>query len=151
MGILTDEMKQMLLGQRLIFVATIDADGTPNLSPKATTMVFDDDHIVFGDIRSPGTVRNLARNPAMEINVVDPVIRKGFRFKGEARVVREGKMLDELREELVRRGTTNVTKAAIELRVTRVLRVTSPAYDRGAKEEEIRERFLDYFDRLYGR
>jgi len=38
--------------QRLGFVATVCPDGTPNLSPKGTTAVWDDDHIVFADIRS---------------------------------------------------------------------------------------------------
>ena len=90
MTILTPDMKRVIAEQKLGFVATVNADGTPNLSPKATMQVLDDEHIFFADIRSPGTMANLARNPAMEINFVDPFVRKGYRFKGMARVVAKG-------------------------------------------------------------
>jgi len=53
-------MKQAVEDQRLAFVATVDADGTPNLSPKGTITVLDDDHLMFADLASPGTVANLA-------------------------------------------------------------------------------------------
>src|SRR4029079_5118626 len=56
MAILTDDMKSVVREQSLGFVATVCPDGTPNLSPKGTTMVWDDDHLVFADIVSPGTI-----------------------------------------------------------------------------------------------
>jgi len=49
-------MKRVVEEQRLGFVATVCPDGTPNLSPKGTTAVWDDDHLVFANIRSPGMV-----------------------------------------------------------------------------------------------
>jgi predicted pyridoxine 5'-phosphate oxidase superfamily flavin-nucleotide-binding protein len=63
MGRLTEDMKRVLREQRLGYVATVRPDGTPNLSPKATTTVWDDDHLIFADLRSPGTVENLHHNP----------------------------------------------------------------------------------------
>src|SRR6185369_17957628 len=80
MDILTPEIKEFVKQTKLGFVATVCPDGTPNLSPKGTTTVWDDDHLVFADIHSPGTVANLRQNPAVEINVVDPEVRKGYRF-----------------------------------------------------------------------
>ena len=77
MGILTDDMKRVVREQRLGFVATVCPDGTPNLSPKGTTTVWDDDHLVFAHLYSPNTVENLRHNPAIEINVVDVFSRKG--------------------------------------------------------------------------
>ena len=82
MGILTDDMKRIVREQRLGYIATVCPDGTPNLSPKGTTAVWDDDHLVFADIRSPQSVQNIERNPSVEVNVVDPLVRKGYRFKG---------------------------------------------------------------------
>ena len=67
---LTAEMKRVVREQRLGFVATVNADGTPNVSPKATFIVLDDATIGFGDIRSPGTPRNSKSNPAVEVNFV---------------------------------------------------------------------------------
>lgn len=53
---LTEDMKRVLDEQRLGFVALVCPDGTPNLSPKGTTTIWDDEHIVFADICSPGTL-----------------------------------------------------------------------------------------------
>jgi hypothetical protein len=64
-------MKRVVGEQRLGFVATVCPNGTPNLSPKGTTAVWDDDHLVFANIRSPGTLANLRQNPNVEVNVVD--------------------------------------------------------------------------------
>jgi len=69
MGKLSDDMQRVVREQRLGYVATVSPDGTPNLSPKGTLTVWDDDHLVFADIRSPATLRNLRINPAVEINV----------------------------------------------------------------------------------
>jgi hypothetical protein len=54
----------------------------PNLSSKGSLKVLDDNHLLFADIASPNTTRNLRHNPAIEINIVDPLIRRGFCFKG---------------------------------------------------------------------
>jgi uncharacterized protein len=87
---LTPDMKRIVEEQRLGFVATAAADGTPNVSPKGTFIVLDDETIGFGEIRSPGTVRNLRVNPRVEVNFVDPFVRKGYRFAGTAIVVTRG-------------------------------------------------------------
>jgi len=79
MGILTDDMKRMVRQQRMGFIATVCSDGSPNLSPKGTVSVWDDDHLVFADIASPTTISNLSVNPAFEVNVLDAFIRKGYR------------------------------------------------------------------------
>jgi uncharacterized protein len=71
-GILTDDMRRVVLEQKLGFAATVCPDGTPNLSPKGTTTVWHDDHLPFADIWSPETVRGLADNPNIEINVAGP-------------------------------------------------------------------------------
>jgi len=49
-GILTDDM-QRVVERELGFVATVRPDGSPNLSPKGTIAVWDDDHLVFADLR----------------------------------------------------------------------------------------------------
>jgi predicted pyridoxine 5'-phosphate oxidase superfamily flavin-nucleotide-binding protein len=74
-------MKRIVREQRLGYIATVCPNGTPNLSPKGTTTVWDDDHLVFADSRSPQSVQNIQNNPSVEVNVVDPLVRKGYRFK----------------------------------------------------------------------
>ena len=111
---LNADMRRVVAAQGLAFVATVGADGAPNLSPKGSIRVLDDDHLVFADIRSPATIRNLEANPAIEINVVDPIVRRGYRFRGAGQVLR-AVLQDVVFAELV-----------------------SPAYDAGASEQELR-------------
>lgn len=86
MAILTEDMKRVVREQRLGFYATVSEDGSPNLSPKGTTYVLDDDHLFFADVRSPQTVANIRRGSLVEVNVVDPLVRKGYRFKGPGEI-----------------------------------------------------------------
>src|SRR3954463_5228588 len=132
MGILTLDMQRLVREQRLGYVATVCPDGTPNVSPKGTTTVWDDDHLVFADIRSPGTVRNLRHNPAVEINVVDPIVRKGYRFKGTGSLVEDGELFDQIVAFFRRAGSTSPIRSVVLVRVERALPLTSPAYDAGA-------------------
>jgi uncharacterized protein len=74
---LTAEMKQAVEQEQLGFVATVRPDGTPALSPNGTTSVWGDNQLVFLHIHSEGTVTNISANPAIEINVVNPITRKG--------------------------------------------------------------------------
>jgi predicted pyridoxine 5'-phosphate oxidase superfamily flavin-nucleotide-binding protein len=148
MGILTEDMKCVVNEQRLGFIATVCPDGTPNLLPKGTTTVWDDDHLVFADLCSPNTTANLRANPAIEINVVDPFVRKGYRFKGTATVYGEGETFDKLYAFYRQRGTKNPIKSIVLVKVKRALTLISPAYDLGATEDEIRERWTSQFDSL---
>ena len=145
MSVLNSDMKRLVERQRLGFVATVCPDGTPNLSPKGTTAVWDDENLVFADIRSPGSVANLRRNPAVEINVVDPVLRKGYRFKGTARVLGDGALFDEILAFFRKRGVSGRIKHVVVIQVERALPLVSPAYDSGASEAEVRGRWQDYW------
>jgi predicted pyridoxine 5'-phosphate oxidase superfamily flavin-nucleotide-binding protein len=147
-GILTDDMKRVVEQQRLAFVATVCADGTPNLSPKGTIAVWDDDHLVFANIRSPQTVSNLRRNSAIEINVVDPMVRKGYRFKGAAEVLEAGARYDEVVALFKARGVLNPFREVVVVTVKHAAPVTSPAYDLGLSEAEIRSRWERYHEAL---
>lgn len=152
MPILTDDMKRVVREQGLGFVATVCPDGTPNLSPKGTTSVWDDDHLVFADLFSPGTMSNLRENPAIEINMVDPITRTGYRFKGRAEVHADGPKFEEVmafyeRERQLARG--RVRSVAI-ITVQHVAPLVSPAYDTGLSTDEVMARSLRRLEQVYG-
>jgi uncharacterized protein len=140
---LDDDMKRLVREQRLGFVATVCADGTPNLSPKGTTSIWDDEHLVFLHLHSPKTVANLAANPAVEVNVVDPIVRKGYRFKGKGQVVADGPLFDEVvRFYRVERDTDPArVHAAVLIRVETAEPLISPVYDAGVSEAEVVSRW----------
>lgn len=148
MGILTVDMKRVVEQQRLGFVATVCPDGTPNLSPKGTTAVWDDDHLIFANIRSPGTLANLRQNTNVEVNVVDPFVRKGYRFKGVASILESGPVYDELLAFYRERGSQFAIREIVMIEVQTAQPIDSPAYDLGLTEEEVRDRMERHFQSL---
>lgn len=133
-----------MVNEGLGFVATVNADGTPNLSPRGTIAVWDDGHLVFADIASPNTSANLERNSAVEVNVVDPLIRRGYRFAGTAIVHREGVEFEAGVQFYEHRGTVQARariRAVAVIAVTRARPLRSPAYALGATEEELRSSY----------
>ena len=138
MAILTDDMKRVIREQRLGFYATVCEDGSPNLSPKGTTYVLDDDHLFFADVRSPQTVANIRRGSLVEVNVVDPLVRKGYRFKGPAAIHEPGtSRFAEGVERLRETGSTlaDRVRAIVVVEVREARAVVSPAYDDGTVTE----------------
>ena len=79
---LTPDMRAVIEAAHLCFAATVTPEGRPNLSPKGTIRVWDDAHLFFLDIASPGTRANLAHAPWLELNVVEQLSRRGYRFAG---------------------------------------------------------------------
>ena len=149
MAMLTADMKRVIAEQKLGFVATVNADGTPNLSPKGTMRVLDDEHIIFADIRSPATMANIAARPDMEINFVDPFARKGYRFKGTARIVARG--APEFAALAALYDGSKLAehyRAMVVLHVTKAAPIISPAYDVGATEPELRRQYRAYFESI---
>ena len=148
MGILTVDMKRVVEQQRLGFVATVCPDGTPNLSPKGTTAVWDDDHLIFANIRSPGTLANLRQNANVEVNVVDPFVRKGYRFKGVASILESGALYDNLLAFYRGRGSQFAIREIVIIQIQTAQPIDSPAYDLGLTEEEVRDRMDRHFQSL---
>jgi predicted pyridoxine 5'-phosphate oxidase superfamily flavin-nucleotide-binding protein len=149
MAALTPDMKRVVEQQRLGFWATVCPDGTPNLSPKGTTAVWDDDHLVFANIRSPGTLANIRQNPNVEVNVVDPFLRKGYRFKGTARILDSGPVYEKALAFYEARGSrVSAIRGVVLLRVQSAGPIDSPAYDFGLGEDEIRALWERRFEAL---
>lgn len=145
---LDEDMQRVVREQRLGYVASVCPDGTPNLSPKGTIAVWDDEHLVFAHLHSPQTVANIeAGNSVVEINAVDPILRKGYRFKGPAAVHRDGPVYESaLRFYHGRSGLEPARIDAIVLiRVAQATPLTSPAYDDGATEHGVEQRSLEMY------
>jgi predicted pyridoxine 5'-phosphate oxidase superfamily flavin-nucleotide-binding protein len=141
-------MKRVVEQQRLGFVATVSPDGTPSLSPKGTVSVLDDDHLVFADICSPGTVANLRKNPSIEVNVVDPFVRKGYRFKGRAEVVETGAEFERLVAFFSSRGLSDAPRrirTIVVVRVDQARPLISPGYEHETDEAAMRARWTRYY------
>jgi predicted pyridoxine 5'-phosphate oxidase superfamily flavin-nucleotide-binding protein len=142
---LTPDMRAVIETSQLCFAATVSPDGRPNLSPKGTIRVWDDEHLFFLDIASPQTRANLERSAALELNVVDQLSRRGYRFAGAATLHYPE---SAVYEEALRRVYGDVTpstrpSAVVLLAVERAAPVLSPAYWRGLDEHAIRAQWRE--------
>ena len=129
MAKIDDDMRQIISGCGLSYVATVTPDGRPNLSPKGSLAVWDDDHLYFADIASPQTMENLRSDPRTEINCVDIVRRRGYRFRGTGEVLAAGPVFEKAAAELeASHGPQYPCEHAVLITVESVRKVLSPAY-----------------------
>ena len=138
-------MRALIQAAHLGFAATVTPDGRPNLSPKGTVRVWDDGHLFFLEIASPGTRANLGHSPWIEINVVEQLSRRGYRFAGRASVHDPG---SDVYAEGVRRVYGDALPAdpppgVVLVAVERAAPLLSPAYWRGLDETALREQWRE--------
>ena len=138
---LTPDMRAVIEAAHLCFAATVTAEGRPNLSPKGTIGAWDDTHLFFLDIASPGTRANLTHSPWMELNVVEQLSRRGYRFAGRAELYWPGSAVyDEAKRRVYGEAlSTQPVAAVVLLAIERVAPLLSPAYWRVADERALRE------------
>ena len=142
---ITEKIGKFVSQQKLGFVATVSPNGTPNLSPKGTISVLDENTLAFANIRSPQTIENLEKNPSIEINIVDPFSRRGYRFKGMAKIISDGEEYNKILLSYKQNGIQTTIKSIVIVNVKQILEVTSPLYDVGYTEEELRIKWKKYY------
>ena len=145
---ITQEIKDFLNLQKLGYVATVTSEGKPNISPKGTIIGWDSQTLAFADIRSPDTMKNLKENPNVELNVIDPLLRKGFLFEGQARIIQDGPLYDEILNHYRKNGIKSPINSIVLVAVSNVSDVTSPLYDMGISEDEIKSKWQKHFTSL---
>ncbi|MEM7317447.1 MAG: pyridoxamine 5'-phosphate oxidase family protein [Pseudomonadota bacterium] len=148
---LTAGTRDLIAKFPLGFVATVTAQGRPAVSPKGTFLVLDDTTIAFGEIRSPGTLANLAHRAEAEVNFIDQWKRKGVRIRGAARVVDPGVEFDGLigRWRRVWGDLADRIRALVLISADEVKPLTTPPYDDGVTEEEMIALYKQKFAELY--
>jgi hypothetical protein len=95
---LSEEIKEFLGEGRLAYVATSNKSGIPNVVPKGSLGVLDDEHLVFADLYSQKTRRNIEENPHVAVAVVNPPAYQGYQFKGTAMILDSGPALAKATE-----------------------------------------------------
>jgi len=145
---ITSQIKDFLSQQKLGYVATVNPDGIPNISPKGTIIGLTSEILAFANIRSPDTMDNLKNNPNVEINVIDPLLRKGYLFGGKARIIRDGPQYEEILNFYRESAIKSPIDSIVLVDVSSVTSVTSPLYDLGISEDEIKSKWKKHFAEL---
>ena len=103
MAKLSEEAKKIIAEFGPALIATASKQGKPNVSPKGSFQVLDDEHVVFANIASPRTMANLRENPQLTAIIFDRSTRKGCRIWGKAELLNSGDLFDSLSAEYVKR------------------------------------------------
>jgi predicted pyridoxine 5'-phosphate oxidase superfamily flavin-nucleotide-binding protein len=100
MTTLSDEAKALITETHPGFIATANKAGLPNVSPKGSFRVLDDEHVIFADIHSPRTIANLRENPQVSAIVFDPATNHGCRVWGQAEILDSGELFEQVNRKL---------------------------------------------------
>jgi len=133
-------MKQIIRHYSAGAVATVNADGSPSVSPKATFVIVDDNCIAYGDIRSPGTRANLLERPAVEVNFIDVLARLAVRVRGKAQVIaRDSEAGRQLQAHFEEPWGAYLERMSYFVRISieHAELISSPAYDVGLTRAEL--------------
>jgi predicted pyridoxine 5'-phosphate oxidase superfamily flavin-nucleotide-binding protein len=91
---------QDFLPGKLAWVATASRDGVPNVTPKGTLKLMDEHHVLFADLFSLKTRKNLQENDKVAVTVVDAATAKGYQLKGTAEIVTSGPLFEDTSKQL---------------------------------------------------
>lgn len=101
MAKITEDMKK-LIAKNQCFIATADKGGIPNVAPKGSTAVVDDQTIAFAEIVGKKTYNNILENPKVAVIVSDSDVMVGYKFIGNAELLTGGPLYDMFAERLHR-------------------------------------------------
>ena len=118
MSRLTQEMKEMIAAQQC-FIGTVNKDGTPNVAPKRSTRVLDEETLIFNEGTGGATYENIARGSKVSVAVVNREIPDGYRFVCDAELQSEGPVYEQVKAVSVKNGGRG-PKAVALLHITEI-------------------------------
>ena len=74
------------------FIATVDAEGKPNVCPKGSLNVLDNEHLWYTESAGKKTYENIKKNPSVAVVVLEK--RRGYQLKGKAEFITEGPIFE---------------------------------------------------------
>ncbi|MGJ4730749.1 pyridoxamine 5'-phosphate oxidase family protein [Luteimonas sp. SDU101] len=129
-ALLHDEVAQIAARSVLCWLATVDGDGQPSVSPKELFAIVDANHVVIANIASPASARNLRAQPRVCVSFIDVLVQKGWKVFGTAHEVRpadEG-FASWAAPLLDRAGTRFPLRSVFVVRATALRRILAPSY-----------------------
>lgn len=121
MAKLTEEIKA-LFEKQMVVIATAAKDGAPNVGPKGSFIVVDDDTIAYSESTARKTLANLKENPKAMVLVIDRMTGKGYQLKGTAEMVNSGDLFDRIARRQAERKRAPV-KQVVKIKIQEVFPV----------------------------
>lgn len=89
---INDVVKKYIEKSVLCWLATVDKDNTPNVSPKELFTYKDERTLLIANLASPNSVGNIKVNPHVCVSFVDVFVQKGYKLKGKAQLIHRGEI-----------------------------------------------------------
>jgi len=114
----------------LCWLATVDEDNFPNVSPKEVFTLYKEQNIIIANIASPNSMSNILSNAKVCVSFIDILVQKGCKVKGVARVVTEADSdYKEMEKQLLEITKGNYLFSSIFcIRIEDVKPIIAPSY-----------------------
>jgi len=122
---ITEEMKEVVTNAQMPMVATAGRDAKPNVVPIRFTKVISDNEILLMDNYMNKTRANIEANPEVAVTVWNPEMRKGYQFKGKAKIEINGAIFEEGVKWVKTRRPQTEPKAAVIITVEEIYMIGS--------------------------
>ncbi|KRL57009.1 pyridoxamine 5'-phosphate oxidase family protein [Furfurilactobacillus rossiae] len=119
MAKLTSEMKD-LISQAFPFIATVDEDGNPQIGPKGTLRVMDDEHLIYNEETGRQAWHNLQANHKIAVAVHPYPGKIGLRVEGYATIYKDGPVFEAAHQYAVDNQLPDLI-AAVVISVDRIV------------------------------
>jgi len=87
---LDDKMQAMLAAQTPILATVIQSNGLPNIGPKRSLRVYDENHLIYNENTGGQTLENIEKGSKVAIAVIDRPNLDGYRFVGTPSIHLDG-------------------------------------------------------------
>lgn len=113
-------------GKQLPYVATVSAEGVPNLGPKRTCRVLNDTTLIYNENTGKQTLKNILANGNISVAISDWGKLDGYRFAGKAEVYTAGEYF-ELCVKYAEEKKIAMPKAAVLVKIEKIYTLKSGA------------------------
>ena len=121
MAKLTSEMKA-IIEKQLAVIATASKDAIPNVGPKGSLHVIDDETLAYAESTGEKTLVNLKENPKVAVMVIDREKMDGYQIKGTAELLASGDLFDKVARRQEERKRPR-PKHVVSIRITEIYSV----------------------------
>lgn len=118
MSKLTQEMKEMIV-EHQCFIGTVSKDGIPNVAPKRSTRILNDETLIFNEGTGGATYENIVNGSKVSVALVNREVPDGYRFLCDAELQSEGTIYDQAKELSLKNGL-RAPKAVALLHITEI-------------------------------
>lgn len=129
-SVLNEHHRKLIEKSVLSWVATVNEEGQPNVSPKEVFELYENDRLVFAVIASPKTLKNIKRYPKVGVSCLDIWTQKGVQMNGIAEIIGPNHRDFEQLEKLLNKKNKGVFKFRniISIKITKAKTLLAPSY-----------------------